>query len=143
MTVEIPIGEIVNGNVAAADWLQRWATYCHAIDDVIDEGQGPEAVLAVLVQAVELYTHPFFLAHWFQLRPLVIAITNCYADSVAWEKSDQPPEQAMADVLRFAGVEMYCLVAGICGGYDHMRKVSPRIRRQTWNSNHDEAGKPC
>jgi hypothetical protein len=142
VTVEIPILELTNGNVAAADWLQKWARYCHAIDDLIDEARGPEALLEVLADAVDLYSHPFFLAHCFHLRPLVIAITNCYADSVAWEKSENAAERAMADVLRFAGIEMYCLVAGICGGYQHMRKYSPQIRRQTWKDNHDAEGNP-
>jgi len=143
VTIEIPILELTNGNAAAADWIDRWWKYIHAIDDIIDEGRGPEALLEVLVDAAELYSHPFWLANWFHLRPLVVNITNAYADSVAWEKSGDSDERAMADVLRFAGVEMYCLVAAICGGYKHMRKLSPQIRRNTWASNHDPQGKPC
>ena len=142
MSIEIPNLELTNGNVAAADWIQKWRAYCHAIDDIIDEKQGPEAILKVLADAVDLYSHPFFLANWFHIRPLVIAITNCYADSVAWEKSEDARERAMADVLRFAAVEMYCLVAAICGGYTHMRRLSPFIRLQTWAANHDAAGNP-
>jgi hypothetical protein len=142
LTREIPIGEVTNGNPIAADWLQKWWKYCHAIDDIIDEQRGPEALLEVLAEAVELYSHPFFLAHWFHLRPVIITITNAYADSVAWEKSGDSAERQMADTLRFAGVEMYCMVAAICGGYGHMRKVSPVLRKQTWADNHDEHGKP-
>jgi hypothetical protein len=123
--------------------LQKWAAYCHAIDDLIDEGRGPEAFLEILANAVELYTHPFFLGHGGHLRPLVITITNAYADSVAWEKSEHGPERAMADVLRFAGVEMYCMVAAICGGYSHMRRLSPLLRRKTWEENHTAEGLPC
>jgi len=143
LTLEIPIGELTNGNVSAADWLQKWHKYCHAIDDCIDEARGHEALLEILAEAAELYSHPFWLANWFNLRPIVIAVTNCYADSVAWEKSSEASERAMADVLRFAGMEMCCMVAAICGGYAHMRKFSPQIRRHTWSSNHDGAGNPC
>jgi hypothetical protein len=140
--MEIPIHELTCGNPGAADWLQKWHAYCHAVDDLIDEARGPESLLEVLAQAADLYAHPFWLANCIHLRPLVVAITNAYADSVAWEKSGDSPERAMADVLRFAGVEMYCMVAAICGGYAHMRKISPLIRRQTWTANHDEQGRP-
>ena len=143
MTVEIPTLEVTNGNQAAADWLERWCKFCHAIDDIIDEGRGPEAFLEVLVDAAELYSHPFWLTNWFHLRPVIVTVTNAYADSVAWENSGEVPERAMADVLRFAGVEMYCIVAAICGGYAHMRKLSPRMRAQTWSANHDPQGNPC
>lgn len=142
MSDEIPHIEVTNGNIPAADWLVKWAAYCHAIDDIIDEARGPQALLEVLANAVELYSHPFFLTNWSHLRPLVISITNSYADSVAWEKSDSAGERAMADVLRFSGLEMYLLVAALCGGYGHMRKISPLLRRQTWDSNHDASGAP-
>ena len=143
LTPEIPIGELTLGNAYAADWLQKWAKYCHDIDDQIDERRGAEAFLAILASAIELYTHPFFLAHWSHLRPIVISITNAYADSVAWEKSEDFSERQMADTLRFCGVEMYCMVAAICGGYEHMRKFFPILRKQTWTDNHDAAGNPC
>jgi len=143
LNLEIPVFEVTNGNQAAADWLDKWWKYIHAIDDIIDEGRGHEAFLEVLVDAAELYSHPFWLANWFHLRPLVVTITNAYADSVAWEKSPEAPERAMADVLRFAGAEMYLLVAAVCGGYGHMRKLSPRIRHHTWAANHDPQGNPC
>jgi len=142
LTFELAIGEVTKGDAIAADWLQKWAKYCHDIDDQIDEQRGPESFLAILAQAVDLYTHPFFLAHWSHLRPLIIIITNAYADSVAWEKSSEASERQMADILRFCGLEMCCLVAAICGGYEHMRKVSPTLRRHTWRDNHDEQGNP-
>jgi hypothetical protein len=143
LTVEIPILEVTNGNPVAAEWLDKWWKYIHAIDDIIDEDRGPESLLEVLASAAELYSHPFWLANWFHLRPLVITITNAYADSVAWEKSPEASERAMADVLRLGGIEMYCIVAGLCGGYGHMRKLSPRIRQHTWAANHDQQGNPC
>jgi hypothetical protein len=123
--------------------LDKWNNYCHAIDDLVDEKRGVESLLEILASAAELYSHPFWLANWFNLRPIVISVTNAYADSVAWEKSPEGSERAMADVLRLCGVEMYCMVAAICGGFSHMRKLSPRIRRQSWDSNHDGAGNPC
>jgi hypothetical protein len=134
--------ELTNGDTIAADWMIKWVKYCHAIDDLIDEVFSPELLLDVLAQAVELYSHTFFIAHVNHLRPIVIAVTNCYADSVRWERSEDRAERQMADVLRLAGVEMYCIVAGICGGYSHMRKVSGQVRKHTWNANHDAAGNP-
>lgn len=140
--IEIKVIELTAGDLVAADWLIKWKKYCHDIDDLIDELFSPEHLLNVLAQAVELYSHSFFLAHVNHLRPIVISVTNAYADSVRWERSGKLDEQRMADVLRFAGVEMYCMVAAICGGYAHMRKYSPQIRKHTWANNHDQTGNP-
>ena len=126
----------------AADWLNKWATYCHAIDDLIDQAFTPELLLGVLAQAAELYTHNFYARHGFHLRPLILTITSAYADSVRWEKSKDRGEQTMSDVLRLSGVEMYVLVAGICGGWAHMRDISRIVRQETWKANHDAAGNP-
>jgi hypothetical protein len=130
------------GNGLAAEWLDRWAAYCHAIDDLIDEKFTPEGLLAVLAGAVELYSHPFYHQFSSHLRPAVLMVTNAYADSVGWENSPNLSRRRMADVLRLAGVELTIIVAGICGGWAHMRTVSQKIREETWNANHDEAGLP-
>jgi hypothetical protein len=116
--------------------------YCHAIDDLIDKVFSAEGLLDVLVQAVELYSHGFYVTNLPHLRPMVIAVTNCYADSVRWEKSSDSAERQMADTLRFAGLEVCLIVAAICGGYSHMRKISPQIRKHTWARNHDDDGNP-
>lgn len=121
--------QCARGDAQAADWLMHWLAYVHDIDDVEDgDMRGTEFRLGILIRALQLYTHPFFRQHEAALRQLVINITNAYADSVAGERSGEEWERAMADVQRHAGVEMVLAVAAICGGWQHVRSVSRRLR---------------
>lgn len=117
------------GNAEAADFLLHWLGYVHDIDDIEDgELAGAEPRLEILIRALHLYTHPFFRAHEAALKQQVINITNAYADSLRGERGGEAWERAMADVQRHAGVEMVLAVAGICGGWRHLRAVSRRLR---------------
>ena len=130
------------GNEAAADFLMRWHGYCHRIDDVVDEGYDAEKFIACLAHAIEVYAHPFFAANAQALRLVAGTITNAYADSVAWEKDPAGWRFKMADALRFAGVEMTMAVALRCGGFEHVRRVSPAIRDFAWQRQHTFQGEP-
>lgn len=134
--------DICCGNEAAADFLMKWHGYCHRIDDVVDEGYSPEKFLACLAHAIEVYAHPFFAAHAQALRLVAGTITNAYADSVAWEQDPAGWRFKVADVLRFAGVEMTMAVALRCGGFEHLRRVSPAIRDFAWQRQHTFQGEP-
>lgn len=129
------------GNQEAAGFLRLWRSYVHAIDDLVDgDRQGPEALLHAFMQAAFVYTHPFFLSHLSALRQLAVNCTSAYADSVAWEKTDGWQGQ-FADHYRHFGAEMVLAVASICGGYEHMRQVSPVLREICWKEHHDAQGK--
>lgn len=118
--------------------------YCHQIDDLIDNREDgkptttPEQILKIPVNALLLYNHPFYMVHREMLMPVVLLVTNAYADSVAWEKSPSASERAIADVIRCCGNEMFFMVALICGGYEHMRRLSPRIREHSWHLQHTD-----
>jgi len=117
------------GDAAAADFLMHWLAYVHDVDDLVDgDMQGTEFLMAMLIRALNLYTHPFFKRHEAALKQQVINITNAYADSVPGEHSGEEWERTMADVQRHAGVEMVLAVASICGGWEHTRSVSRRLR---------------
>ena len=132
------------GNREAMEWLLLWQRYVHDIDDLVDEpGTRAEKVLATFAAAAMLYTHPFFLRHMLQLRQVVLNCTNAYADSVAWERSSVPWQQNFSDHYRHFGAEMVLAVAGICGGYAHMRSISLELRAVCWLGHHDKEGKPC
>ena len=121
--------QCTNGHAAAADFLLHWLAYVHDIDDIEDgDLAGTEPRMEILIRALHRSTHPFFRAHEAALKQQVISITNAYADSVRGERSGEAWERAMADVQRHAGVEMVLAVAGICGGWRHLRSVSRRLR---------------
>ena len=106
------------------------------------EDNSPEKFLACLAHAIEVYAHPFFAANAQALRLVAGTITNAYADSVAWEQDPAGWRFKVADVLRFAGVEMTMAVALRCGGFEHLRRVSPAIRDFAWQRQHTFQGEP-
>ena len=137
--------EVCSGNTDAFLFVCLWAVYVHAIDDIIDgekHMQSAESILEVFAQANILFTQPFYRQHAEELQMVVMKATNAYADSVALEKSADKGLRKMADVLRFAGNEMLFAVALICGGFQHMSQLSPRIREMSWAAHHDENGAP-
>jgi len=140
--------EVCNGNKDALSFCDLWYAYCHQIDDLIDckeDGRptmSDEAILRIFVIAAMLYNCPFYVEHRQHLFPVVIMTTNLYADSVAWERSPVNRRRAIADVLRCCGDEMFAMVAMICGGWAHVRNVSPRIRERDFQLQHDENDQP-
>jgi len=130
------------GNESAMDFLRRWSAYVHAIDDIEDEVTTAEFRLATFIGALELYTHPFFLAHGHALKQVVLSCTNLYADAVAWEKSQEPWQRAFADWARHSGAEMVLAVANLVGGYQHMRNISLELRTVNYSEHHGEDGQP-
>ena len=125
-----------------------WYKYCHAIDDLVDtieDGRptmSKEEIISIFLNAAFLYNMPFFKQYAHLLFPVVITITNMWADTVAWEKSPIYRRRVMADVLRTAGNEMYFMVALITGGEAHMRDMSLKIRERDWIGQHDEQDRP-
>jgi hypothetical protein len=130
------------GQPEAMDFLLRWTAYVHAIDDIEDEKTTSEFRLAAFIQAVELYTCPFFLRHSAALKQVVLNCTNIYADSLAWEKSEDKWKRDFSNWARHGGTEMVLAVAAIVGGYAHMRRVSLEIREQNYCTHHGEEGNP-
>ena len=132
---------IAKDNQQALDFLILWATYCHEVDDIIDNKiNDPEKILRVFVTAAEVYNHPFYVRYQSYLYSLVIVISNAYADSVKWSHSMVDAQHKMSDVLRHAGNDMLFAVAFICGGYEHLRTVSSTLREQSWLNHHDDKG---
>jgi len=135
--------EACHGNRAAEVFLAIWNKVVHEIDDEIDDDlHSPSRKLRTMVHLNILYSTDFYRIYAPQLKIIVALVTSAYDDSVAWEKSVHEPEHRMADVLRFSGNEMVLAVAYITGGYERMRKLSPRLRLASWAAHHAESGKP-
>lgn len=132
------------GNGEAMEWLLLWRDYVHNIDDLVDgDLRGPEGLLATFAMAPVLYSHPFYIKNLAALRQVVLNCTNAYADSVMWEKSQVAWQRDFADHYRHYGAEMVLAVAQICGGYAHMRSISPELRVICWHEHHTPGGEPC
>lgn len=136
--------KVTRGNREAMDWLANWwSLYVHQIDDIIDgERTTAEEILATFALAIGVYSHPFYLQHLVALRQLVLNVTNLYADSVQFERSDVAWQREWSDHNRHAGQELVLAVACICGGYQHMRTISAEQRVMCHSDHHDREGKP-
>ncbi len=138
---------ITKGNMPAIKFLFLWFYYCHEIDDVLDtmeDGRpvlSKEKILRTYARAFELYNDAFYVENQRTLYPVVVMITNNYADSVQWERDPVEYRRVIADVLCEAGNEMMNMVACVIGGYEWMRHWSPRIREISWTRQHDSTGR--
>jgi hypothetical protein len=136
------------GNQDAVEFCALWMAYVHLIDDILDSREdgrptmSSEDILGSYALAAALYNSPFYVQHRQMLFPVVLSITNAYADSVAWERSPLNRRRVIADVLRCIGNDLYFIVAIIVGGWAHCRKVSPLLRERSWILQHTEDDKP-
>jgi hypothetical protein len=139
---------LCGGDDDAMQFNDLWYRYCHGIDDLIDtmeDGRpkmNADQILELFITAAFLYNCPFYRKHREYLFTTVMLVTNSFGDSVLWEKSPLSRRRIMADCLRTCGDEMYYMVALICGGWKHMRNVSPAIRERDWLGQHDMKDNP-
>lgn len=140
--------EVCRGNEDAIMFCNLWYHYCHGIDDLIDTMQdgrptmSKEEMLSLFLRAAVLYNCKFFREYSHMLFPIVISVTNTYADSVKWERSSKPHLRMMGDVFRTCGNEMFFMVGFICGGPEHMRRLSAPIKERDFLGQHDQQGNP-
>jgi len=113
-------------NQQAAAYLGLIAQVARMLDDLEDGDHGPVEVgyLAHLTLVV-LPRNPFFAQHAAYLIPLHDAAINAWQDA-----SQMDPDGLLPSSKVWSGQinEIACLVAGLVGGYQHRRTVSPRIR---------------
>lgn len=138
---------ICNGNKEAAIWLQIGRRYVHEIDDLIDEDipkadrvSGGQRACLIGSLAIELFTHPFFIRHSAILATAMMTMTNNYADSLRWEKSQVPWQSGFSDWSRHAWLDVVLIVAYICGGYEAMRNEAAELRAMSYADHHDAKG---
>lgn len=139
---------ICNGNEEAFDWMQLGRIYCHQIDDLIDEDlpkaerlRGAARACRIGALALELYTHPFFMKHWRELKTEMLRNTGNYAESVAWEESPHEWQRSFSDWARHGFIDVCLMIAQICGGYDHRMALAQELRTVSYIDHHS-AGQP-
>lgn len=139
---------LCKGNRDAMVFCDFWYQYVHGVDDLIDTMQdgrprmSKDQMIGLFFKAALLYNCSFFVANRDLLFPIVLQITNTYADSVAWERSPKEHLRKMSDVFRTCGDEMYVMVALIVGGEEHMRQMGRAIKERDFVLQHDEHGNP-
>jgi hypothetical protein len=125
-------------------FLYKFATYCHLIDDVIDVKEirdNPQSILKVTHLALDIYSSQFFRDNVSLLHPIILMIHNTYADSVEWEHSEIKWKATQADTLRCFGNEIILVLIERVFGYDKMREFSTKIREGSYKRHHTEDGK--
>ena len=122
------LDELTCGDAEARQFLDPWwRDYCHLIDDLADGHALPEQAVRMGALAVTLYSLPFYRRHADRLQVVVLLVTNAFADSLELEQRPEPYARRLASVMRHAGGDLVRAVALICGGYDHLRRISPRL----------------
>ena len=128
--------EVCKGDTDAFNFLVAWGKCVHGIDDIVDEDIiDTEGKVKVFLETIAMTQNPFFLKYNVSLYPVIILISNDYIDS-------NNPDMPFNDALRAAGNNMLFLVSFIFGGIEHMRKMTPKIRKISFKEHHGEDNKP-
>lgn len=136
--------ELLHGQPDAIRFFYAWFDYCHYIDDLVDGDidKTPENVLRLCVKAAALYSSNFYQRYATSLYPVVLTITNTYADTVKWEDSQTAWKQQHADVMRHCGNDMIIMVVGLVAGWDAVREISEMLHEQSYLDHHTTEGIP-
>lgn len=131
------------GDPVAVDWLVKYNAYCHIVDDLVDGDVDPKTgALEAALQAMTLYSHPFWIQNHVRLLAVARLCHLNYADSVDWEDSPHKWQRAEADTIRHCGSDMVRAVVDLIGGMDEARRISPILRIIGYEDHHDAQGNP-
>lgn len=115
--------EAANGNDEAFRFIVAWQTYCHGIDDLVDEDiKEKRQTINLFFQAATLYSSNYWLKYSHALYPLIALITVDFADS-------NEPEMPNSQFLAASGNNMIKAVAFIQGGYSLLEQVSGKLNK--------------
>lgn len=128
--------ETCQGREDAYAFICAWQTFCSAVDDLNDgDIKGVDALSRTFFVSIQTLTSNFWQQHGRDLYLLSALITNDYIDS-------HNCDVKFRDFLRSNGNQMLMAVAFICGGFDHLRKMSLKIREISYREHHDDRGNP-
>ena len=117
---------MLNGNLAAAEFIDSIYNVLHLWDDLIDHDkpvtdmQVNDAFYAVLV---EIPRNPFYRKYFDHLNPILVnAITNWHVANRMERKGDEY-QKRIAYVLRSSYVDLLTQSAFLLGGVEHAAAV--------------------
>lgn len=140
MTDTTQLLDVCAGNADAAEFLRLWRAYVHQIDDLCDGHREVLTCPEVFAAANLLYSSAFYRQHAPALFVTVQLVTCAYEDSLALAHRSEPWADPLSEVLRHAGSDLVRAVAFICGGYAHLRRLSPALHEACWREHHDDQG---
>ena len=124
---------IANGDKSAALFLEILGRVIRIADDLVDEEPKDFSTTMadiLYTSAVELQLNDFFSAHKNTLMPAIGSDILMWDASNEWKKSDIEFKQMFGYVNREA-INVYLIVAMICGGYEHAKTVLRKIGDHT------------
>jgi hypothetical protein len=136
------ISKYLHGKPDAQSWLLLYGIYAHAVDDVIDEKTDNTHKLRTFETALILYNHVYYRRYCDYLYALCKIAHTAYADSVRLERSENKIDQLIADPLRQYGNELILFIIELEEGKEARDAASIELRKLSWETHHNEDGKP-
>lgn len=121
--------EAACGNKDAANWTAMYCLWAHFLDDIIDEADmmTAENITKSNIMMMNLCVDNWFLAHRAELFHVVQLTVALWQQSNEWAKSKDSWKQLEGEWLRCSGNLLICVVSNICGGYEAMRTITPKL----------------
>tara|TARA_R110002020_G_scaffold465498_1_gene686938 strand:+ start:359 stop:814 length:456 start_codon:yes stop_codon:yes gene_type:complete len=123
--------ETAGENKDAFAYIGYWIKACQLIDDLFDEiedWKNENTYELAQLLLVDMPSNLFFHTHKLALLPLHVTVLNAWRDSNDWKESGDKPRKLHALVMCEQVSDIIILVAYLSGGYEHMRKVSIKVR---------------
>jgi len=124
---------IADGDKSAALFLEVLGRTIRIADDLVDEEPKDFSTTMadiLYTAAVQLQLSDFFSRHKETLLPAIGADILMWDASNEWKTSESEFKQMFGYINREA-MNVYLVVAMICGGYEHARKVLRKIGDHT------------
>lgn len=119
--------EIAFGNKDALDFVKLWSIYCHMFDDIVDEDFNVVNLIETNNELIKILTCKFFTDYSSLLLPQIYLAAESYQASETTKK-----DNFLGVYLSHEGNNMLRLVALITGGFNHLVKMSEKIRSLTY-----------
>lgn len=120
------------GNQEAIAFLAALGAYVEMWDDLIDKDKpvSDEMVNDTLGAALlHIACNPFVAANRAYLFPLLVQMISSYEDSEILCRDEDERCRNLAFHLRNYPLELYQACAFLVGGWEHLRRVGPEMRR--------------
>ncbi len=135
MTTE-QISLVCKGNQEAMLFVDSWVTFCHVIDDVVDEDKpvtDEQIIRAMASYTITIAKNPFFQTHREALVALMLQGFSAWLDANKMEDSEDERTRKTSDVVKGFYHEVVWHVSLLCGGYDHWRAVTSAHREYDYD----------
>ena len=119
-------------------FLRDYVTYCHLVDDMVDETKDIDRIRRCTTYATCLYSSDY----WARNRQTLYAVDrithNQYFDAVTWEHSEEEWKRRDARALNHCGYNMLFAVILLEFGEDAMNQWSIKYREYSHLKHKDD-----